>query len=218
MSVATTNRTQKWKKTLLSGLFGAVVGGAVVTALMRLGGADLARVMDGSRLALTATGVMYLLIAVMIGLGLAAPRTGAKVLNVDDAEELVDERPKLIRSILYMAVLGAALMLLGVARSPDFAAGLVAPGVALAAMALLFLLSLVSFLWMKYYDELDRQMGLEGGAWAFFLSAGVLLPWAALDALGWNARLNALDVITVLSVSLLAGSFIAVGRRGMMVR
>lgn len=216
--MATTKTTQGWKKTLLSALYGAIFGGAFVTALMGAGGRDVLRAMDGSRTALTAIGLVYLLIGVMIGLGLMVPRAGAKVLNVEDAEELVDARPKLLRSTLYMAVLGLALMLLAVARGPGFAEGLVPPFVALAAVALLLLLSLAWVFWMGGYDELDRQMGTEGAAWAFLLAAGVLFPWAALDAVGWNLPLRSFDVLTVLAVSLLGGSFIAVGKRGMLMR
>lgn len=218
MSEATTKTKPGWKKTLLSALYGAIFGGAFVTALMGAGGADLLRAMDGSRAALAAIGLVYLLIGVMIGLGLMAPRAGAKVLNVEDAEELVDERPKLFRSTLYMAVLGLALILLAAARAPGLVEGLVPPFVALAAVLLLFLLSFASVFWMGVYDELDRQMGTEGAAWAFLLAAGVLFPWAALDALGWNLRLRPFDVLTVLAVALLAGSFLAVGRRGMLMR
>lgn len=215
---ATDARAGTWKKTLLSMLGGAAFGGGSVALLLWLGGDDLLKAMGGSRLVLAAVGLTYLLIAAMIGFGLMSPRAGAKVLNVEDAEELIDERPKLLRSALYMAILGLALMLLAIARAPGFAEGVVPATVALAAVLLVLLVSLVSTLWMKVYDELDWQIGLEGGAWAFLLAAGVLLPWAALDALGWNPPLGSLDVVTVLAVSLVAGSFIAVGKRGMMVR
>ena len=110
------------------------------------------------------------------------------------------------------------LILLAAARAPGLVEGLVPPFVALAAVLLLFLLSFASVFWMGVYDELDRQMGTEGAAWAFLLAAGVLFPWAALDALGWNLRLRPFDVLTVLAVALLAGSFLAVGRRGMLMR
>lgn len=216
MGMAATRPAKGWKKTLLSALWGAAIGGGSVTALLWLGGDDLLDAMDGSRIALAATGLIYLLIAAIIGFGLAAPRAGAKVLNVQDAEDLVDQRPKLLVSLLYMAVLGLALMLLALARGPGFAGGPVPSAVALAGMAVLLAASLASILWMRVYDELDRQMGIEGGAWAFFIAAGVLIPWSTLDTLGWNVPLRPLDVVTVLAAALLAGSFAAVGRRGML--
>ncbi|WP_260581047.1 hypothetical protein [Sphingopyxis sp. PET50] len=45
----------------------------------------------------------------------------------------------------------------------------------------------------------------------------VLVPWAAAAAFGW-AALTAIDVIAVLAATLLLGSFVAIGKRGMMVR
>ena len=57
--------------------------------------------------------------------------------------------------------------------------------------------------------EFDRQLGLEGGSWAFLIACAILLPWAALDALGWNVSLSPIDVIAVLAASLIGGSFVA---------
>jgi hypothetical protein len=163
-------------------------------------------------------GLVYLMIAAMICLGLAAPRAGATFLNVADAEELVDDRPKLFRSALFVIVAGLALLLLALARAPGFAEGVVAPGVAVVAIAILLLTSAATFPWMKYYDELDRQLGLEGGTWALLIACAIFFPWAALDAMGWSAPMTSIDVIAVLAASLIAGSFVVAGKRGMMVR
>lgn len=208
----------KLKKTVLSSLAGAAVGAGSVTVLIWLAGDSLLDAMSPSRAILALVGLVYLLMTAMMAFGLVAPRAGAKLLNVDDAEELVDDQPKLIRSIFYMTVVGLALILLALARGPGFPEGVVAPGVGLGAVVALLLASLWSFGWMRYYDELDLQMGVEGGAWAFLIACGVLIPWAALDALGWGVSLTSIDVVTVLAVSLLLGCFVAIGKRGMMVR
>lgn len=211
-------KTTSWKKTLLSALGGAAFGAASVSALIWLGGDELLKAMNGSRVALAAVGLFYVLISAMLGFGLVAPGAGAKVLNVADAEELIDERPKLLRSILLMLVFGLAFMLLALSRGPDFAEGPVSSAVGLAALVAVFLISVVSFRWMGLYDELDFQLGYEGSAWAFFIAAVILIPWAALDALGWNVTLQPLDVVTVMAVALVAGPFAVIAKRGMMVR
>ena len=212
------DRKRRWKKTAFSALAGAAFGAGSFSLLMWLAGEGLLVAMQPSRVALAGVGLVYLLTTVMIGFGLAAPRAGARLLNVGDAEELLDDRPKLLRSALYMGWAGVTLMLVALARSPGFAAGPVAPGVALAALAVLLVGSVASFRWLRVYDEFDRQLGLEGGSWAFLIACAILLPWAALDALGWNASLSPIDVIAVLAASLIGGSFVAVGKRGMMVR
>lgn len=219
MSTAMTeNAKRKWKKAGVSALIGAAAGAGAVSLAMWAAGDGLLTAMGPSRIVLGGIGLVFVLIAAMIGFGLAAPRAGAKVLNVGDAEELVDDRPKLLSSALYMGWIGVTLVLLAIARTPDFTGGIVAPGVALAALAILIVVSLLSYYWMRSYDEFDRQLGLEGASWAFLIAAAILLPWAAFDALGWNAPLGSLDVIAVLAVSLIAGSFVAVAKRGMMVR
>lgn len=219
MSTAMTEeRKRKWKKAAVSSLVGAAVGAGTVSLALWGVGEGLLLAMGPSRIVLGGIGLMFVLIGAMVGFGLAAPQTGAKVLNVGDAEELVEDRPKLLSSALYMAWIGVTLVLIALARTPDFTAGIVAPGVALAALAILLVASLLTYYWMRFYDEFDRQLGLEGGSWAFLIACAVLLPWAAFDALGWNALLGPLDVIAVLAASLIAGSFAAVAKRGMMVR
>ena len=219
MSMAMTDeRKRAWKKAGVSALVGAVVGMASVMVATRAAGDGLLDAMGPSRIALAGIGLIFVLIGAMVGFGLAAPRAGAKVLNVGDAEELVEDRPKLLSSALFMGGIGATLLLLALARAPDFAAGIVAPGIAVAALAVLIVASLLSVYWMRSYDEFDRQLGLEGASWAFLIACAVLLPWAALGALGWAPPLGGLTVIAVLAASLITGSFVAVGKRGMMVR
>lgn len=219
MSTAMTDeRKRKWKKAGVSSLIGAAVGAGSVSLALWAAGEGLLAAMGPSRIVLGGIGLVFVLVGAMVGFGLAAPRAGAKLLNVGDAEELVEDRPKLLSSALYMGWIGVTLLLLALARTPDFTAGIVAPGVALAALAVLMVVSLLSYTWMRSYDEFDRQLGLEGASWAFLIAGAVLLPWAAFDALGWNAPLASLDVIAVLAISLIAGSFVAVAKRGMMVR
>ena len=157
--------------------------------------------------------------AAMVGFGVATPRAGAAVLNVADAEELRDDRTNLLFSTIVMALLGAALVLLAVARGPDFAAGPVPAGIAFAALALMLAGgALVSWLWRDRFDELSRQLGLEGASWAFYVSWVILSLWGAADFLGLGARLTPIDAVTIPAAALLLGSFIAMGQRGMMVR
>lgn len=218
MSKAMADNGRKWKKAMLSGLAGAVFGAGTVALMMWLAGDGLLEAMGPSRVILAGVGLIYLLVTMMIGFGLAAPRAGAKLLNVDDAEELVDDRPKLLGSALYMGLAGLTLILISLAQAPGFANGPIVPGIAVAALAILLIASILSFRWLRVYDEFDRQLGIEGGSWAFLIACAILLPWGMLDALGWAVPLSSIDVISVLAASLIGGSFAAVGARGMMVR
>lgn len=220
MSMAMTgDERRKWRKTALSAAFGALVGAGAMSGMLALAGTDLLHAMGPSRIALAGVGLVYLLIAAIVGFGVAAPRAGAVVLNVADAEELRDDRTNMIFSTVVMALLGAVLVVLAVARGPDFAVGPVPAGVAFAGLALLLAGgALASWLWRDRFDELSRQLGLEGASWAFYLSWIILSLWGAADFLGLGARLTSIDAVTIPAAALLLGSFVAIGQRGMMVR
>jgi uncharacterized membrane protein len=157
--------------------------------------------------------------AALVGFGLAAPRAGAALLNVGDADELRDERRGMIRSTVTMAAIGLVLVLLALARGPGFAAGPVPPGVAMGLLLVAFSGgAIASWRWRNDFDELNHQLGLEGCFWAFCLSWALLTLWGAADFLGWGVTLMPIDVVTTLSAMMLIGAFVAIGRRGMMTR
>ena len=208
----------KWKKSAAKMLVGAAVGLGASVAVTTLAGAPLLDAMGPSRLALAAVGLAYLLMAAMVGFGLAAPRAGAQLLNVGDAEELREERAGMMLSVVTMGAIGLVLTLLALASAPGFA-GPVPAGLALGALVLATVGGVIaSWAWRDRYDELNRQLGLEGCFWAFCLSWVLLTLWAAADFLGFGAALTPVDVITTLAAMMLLGSFVAIGRRGMMSR
>lgn len=212
-------RRRAWRKGALSAALGGLVGFGAMSAMMALSGGDLLDAMGASRIALAGVGLTYLLMAALVGFGVAVPRAGAQVLNVADADELREDRSTLLFSTLVIASLGATFLLLALARGPGFAAGMVPASVAFGALVLILAGgSVVSWLWQGRFDELARQLGLEGAAWAFYLAWVVLTLWGAADVLGFGARLTAIDAVTVPAAALLAGSFVAIARRGMMMR
>ena len=200
-------------------LVGAAVGGGVSAAAMALAGAGLLDAMGPSRVALAGVGLVYLLMGAFVAFGLVAPQAGAKLLNVGDADELRDERAGMARSVAVMAITGILLFLLALARTPGFAAGPVSAEVAMGALLLSTAAGVfASWRWRNAFDELNWQLGLEGCLWAFCLSWVVLSLWAAADFLGFGAVMTPIDVVTTLAAMMLLGSFIAIGKRGMMTR
>lgn len=215
----THDKAVNWKRSAMRMLVGAFIGGAAMAAVLAVAGSDLLDAMGPSRLALGAVGVVYALMAALVGFGLAAPRAGAVLLNVGDADELRDERRGMIRSTVTMAAIGLVLVLLALARGPGFAAGPVPPGVAMGLLLIAFSGgAIASWRWRNDFDELNHQLGLEGCFWAFCLSWALLTLWGAADFLGWGVTLMPIDVVTTLSAMMLIGAFVAIGRRGMMTR
>lgn len=215
----THDKAVNWKRSAMRMLVGAFIGAAAMAAVLAVAGSDLLDAMGPSRLALGAVGVVYALMAALVGFGLAAPRAGAALLNVGDADELRDERRGMIRSTVTMAAIGLVLVLLALARGPGFAAGPVPPGVAMGLLLVAFSGgAIASWRWRNDFDELNHQLGLEGCFWAFCLSWALLTLWGAADFLGWGVTLMPIDVVTTLSAMMLIGAFVAIGRRGMMTR
>lgn len=219
MKAMTQDDAQKWKKTAVKLIAGAIVGGGVSAAALGIAGTSLLDAMGPSRVALAAVGLVYAMMAMLVGFGLAMPRAGAQLLNVGDADELREERAGMMTSVITTGTMGLVLLLLAVARAPGFEAGLVSARAAMTALVAAVAGGIVaSWAWRNRYDELNRQLGLEGCFWAFCLSWVLLSLWAAADFLGFGLALTAIDVVTTLSAMMLLGSFIAIGRRGMMSR
>ena len=208
-----------WKKSGIGALVGAIVGAGTVAGLMHVAGTDFIDAMGGSRVALAGVAILYLLMAAFVGFGLAAPRTGARLLNVADADELREERAGMGRSVIVMSAIGAALLALALARTPSFPTGPVPAQAAAAVLALVIAGGVAaSWAWRRQYDELNRQLGIEGGYWAFGLSWIGLTLWGAADFMGLGPALTAIDVVTTLAAMMLVGAFVAIGRRGLMMR
>src|SRR3546814_6239008 len=85
------------RKMALQALIGALAGGGGMFALMWL--------LDGetlhwqpSQIILAGVGLIYVLMGLFVGLGVLAPRAlGQRMLNVADAEEIVEERANIDR-------------------------------------------------------------------------------------------------------------------------
>ncbi len=138
MNNMTENQPATWKRSAMKMLVGALVGGAAMAAALTVAGSDPLDAMGPSRVALGAVGLVYALMAALVGFGLAAPGAGAKLLNVGDADELREERRGMMRSVITMAAIGIVLNLLALARGPGFAAGPVPPGVAMGLLLMAF--------------------------------------------------------------------------------
>ena len=112
MTVMTQDNTTKWKQSLIRMIAGGVVGMAAAAAMLGLMGGGLIDAMGPSRVALAAVGLIYCLMAALVGFGLAAPRAGAQLLNVADADELREERSGMLLSVVTMGGIGIVLITL----------------------------------------------------------------------------------------------------------
>lgn len=207
-------QTPRWvRKLLIPALIGGVVGFATATGVLRLMGGDALGDFDGSAIVAALIGALYLVIGASVGLGAASPKVGARFLNVEDAEELIEQKRMLTLSGVAMALWGASLVALALAAP----LGPLPQAVALALGAGgLVIGSVLSLSIYRACDELMRAVNLEAGALSSALVMLVAGGWAMLAHLGFAAAPSPLDLLSLFYVLMMVASFIVVGRRGML--
>lgn len=194
---------------------GAVSGFLATLLFLNLVDGEGVRSLGRSREIAGVVGILYLLTAFGVGVGIASPRIGARFLNVEDADELREQRRMLGYSCLAMVALSGALFAL-VFVEP---VGPIGREVAAAgAIGLLLLAGVLGQLQSRYVDELQRALSRDSVATAFYLLFVVGGGWALLAHCGLTAAPAPLDWLTMFAVFLLLGCFWQAGRRGLLTR
>lgn len=213
-SSAPAGGTPRWvRKLLIPALLGGVAGFAGSAAMMHYIDSDAVGGLNKSATIAALVGVLYVVIAVGILLGIARPGIGARFLNVEDADELREQQRPLLHSGVAMLLWGIALAALALAAPDGPVPQTLALVVALAGMAIGVIMSVLV---QRASDELMRAVNLEAAAITNALLFVVIGTWAMLAHLGRVASPAPLDLLTLFYVLLLLASFIAVGRRGML--
>ena len=194
-------------------LAGGVVGAASAIAFMELVGKTRLDSGDpGVGLAMVA-GLIYTIMGVGVGLGAMAPRQGAVFLNVEDADEIREQRRSLAPSAIACILVGVFLLALAVApigQAEDRTLWAAAAGACLLGVVAL------SIATRSRTDELMRQLSLESSALTLHVALVVLAVWAMLAQLGYAAWLTPLSLIAGLALLYLASIFWVATRKGMM--
>jgi H+/Cl- antiporter ClcA len=214
MTDAATDPAARRRKLWLQLVFGAVSGAAgMLAVLWLLDGRDMPEP-DPSVIVAAGVAVVYLLIGALVGLGALFPGAGARLLNVHDREEMLEQRPMLLGSGFGCAMLGAALLAL-VFASTDAAP--IRPQAAFwLFVAVLVITTVVSWRQWPLYDELMRVMIQESVALFGYGVSAVLVLWAAAAVSGLAAGPQPLDLLSLTFGEFLAATFVVVARRGMM--
>lgn len=202
-----------WRKVLISGLFGGVVGFAASAAMLRFVGSEAVGGLDKSATMAALVAVLYLVIGLMVALGTASPTLGARILNVEDADELREQHKVLTLSGVSMVLWGIALLALALAVPEGPLPQALALAIAAGGLAIGTVLSVMAY---RLSDELMLAVNLEGGALSYGLVFVLVGGWAMLAHLGYVAGPAPLDLLSLFYVLVLVASFIAVGRRGML--
>lgn len=213
-NIEAADKKRRWKKTLFALGLGGVVGFLVAFVTLNVMDAEALPELGESVEVAVLVGLIYIVTALAVTVGILSPKAGARFLNVEDAEELEEQRSMLILSAIGMGAAGAALVVVALGGS----AGLIDPTVALIVYAVLAVIAVwVSLKSWKLQDELMRAIGSESGALTFYLVVAVGGTWALLAHLGFTAAPQALDWLSMFWGLLLLACFIVIGKRGMLV-
>jgi hypothetical protein len=203
----------KWRKHVIGLLLGMASGLLGAMAMMWLIDSGTLGELGRSQVAAAMVGLIYCLTAAAVAFGLVSPSMGSRFLNVEDAEELLEQRRMLAFSAVSMIAMGVILFLLAVSGP----GGIVEPLVAVSAtVSLLCLVTVLSLAQWHLMDELLREVSSAGGNVSYYLVALIGGGWAVLAHLGYVVPPAPLDWITMFAGLALVGTFVAAGRRGML--
>jgi hypothetical protein len=209
---ATAKKTSKGRQALRVAI-GAVAGAVTTIAFMELVGKQRLDSGEPGVIVAIVAGLIYALLGVGVGLGALAPRQGAVFLNVEDAEELREQRRSLVPSAIACVLGGAFLLLLALApveQGGDLTLWATGAGACLLASLA------VTVATRDRVDELMRQVSLESASLTLHLALTGLSVWAMLAHLGYVAWVTPLSLIGGLSILYLVAVFWVAGRKGMM--
>lgn len=206
--------TPRWvKKMLIPALLGGVVGyAAAATALSFIDSETVGGLAKSATIA-TLVGVIYIFVGLSVGLGTLSPKIGARFLNVEDADELHEQKKVLTSSGAAMVLWGVGLIGLALAAPDGPVPQAAALAVGAGGLVIGTVLAIPSY---RLSDELLRAVNLEAGAISYGLVLLVVGGWAMLAHVGYAAAPQPLDLLSLFYVLVLVASFIATGRRGML--
>jgi hypothetical protein len=158
-------------------------------------------------------GMVLLLFAIVGLLRLAAAHAPGSTLPPEETDANLELGRARLYSLIVIAAMGLTLILLSLARP----GGALTPIVTLVAvLALLGIVTVLTFAMWPLLDELSRTMSRETGNAAFFLIVVIGGGWSILAHLGFVLAPTPLDWLTMFTLIMFAASFIAVGRRGLL--
>lgn len=196
-------------------LAGAVVGGVSTFLFLELLGEKYFDLADPSTMLAVVAGLIYALMGLSVGFGIIAPAAGARFLNVEDADELREERPKLKTAATACVLIGFFFLVLALSGEGGLLGREVAVLIAAACLVGIGVLTVIS---KRTADELTRQVSLQSSSLALHVALIGLAIWALLAQLGYAGGIDPLALISGLALLQLTTVFVVAGQKGMLMR
>ena len=210
--IETTDR-RKLRKLLWSFAGGAVAGGLGAVSLLMFADSEMVGGLDPSREIAAMVGLVYFVTALAVAVGVASPGFGARFLNVEDPDELREQKMSLVLSSLAMAAIGLALAVLAFSAP----LGPIPAGIALGlAVALIVATVLLARRQRAYLDEFIQSVGRDAAAAAFYLLCLFGGGWAMIAHIGFLPAPAPLDWLSMFAGLLLVATFAACHQKGLL--
>lgn len=214
-STETTARTGRAKlgKMAVSMIGGALVGMLGAKGLLHLVETGQLGEPGLSQVIALLVALIYVLTGLIVLVGLISPAVGSRFLNVEDPDELREQKSMLLASGWSMLLLGALLAVIALGGP----GALIAPTTTLVVAGILLAIAIaLSVRSIRLYDELMRSLSSEAAQTAYYLQFLVIGGWAILAHLGFVQPPAMLDVLTSFWALMLLATFWVAGRRGML--
>lgn len=208
-------RKSTFRKLILPVGVGGLGGFLGATAFLRLTDFDDVSGLSVSEEIAGLVGLLYVFISLSVLFGVFMPNVGARILNVEDADELREQKKQLTLSGVGCAALGAALVVLAL-TGPELP--LQQTVGASIAIGLVLVGTLATIAMKRHTDELQASLSRDAVVMAFYLMFYIGGCWAVLAHAELARSPLPLDWLTMFACTILIGAFWQVGRRGMLLR
>jgi len=206
----------KTRKLILQFVVGAVTGAVFTYSALKLLDGNGFDADDPSRMLAFAVGLVFAIIGLFVALGVAVPRAGSQLLNVEDEDELREQAKALKAGALLFVLGGAGLLALALGGGEGEQA-LLSPGTsALLGGACFIAAIVVSLVNRNNSDEMMRSLSREASALSLSIISILAILWAILAHFGRAPGLDALGVLAGILAIQRVAVMIVVGRGGLL--
>ncbi|WP_300973963.1 hypothetical protein [Sphingomonas sp. LHG3406-1] len=206
----------KVRKTILQLVMGGVVGAVAMIAMLTALERHAGLLEDSGRLAALATALIYALMSAFVGFGTLVPGVGAKTLNVEDREEIAEQKQALVIGSLSFLLVAIFLGALALGSTPAWAGPLPTGVAALVAGAAVVILVALSIRYRNLGDEMMQLASKEASGILLLLLLATVGAKSAAAQLGYATPMAPLEFLASFFALYLVAVFVAVGRRGLL--
>ena len=206
----------KTRKMAMQMIIGALGGAGVTFLVLRVAEGSGFDLDDPSRAMALLIGLVFASMGLLVGLGAAMPGPGARLLNVEDEQELRELRAPLWHGAVVMVLIGVMMATLALAAGSDWPGIISRSAAAFIVAACVIGTALLTYLGRNDNDELMRSTAREGAAWGMYGCLTIFTVWGSLAHLGYAPWISPLGVVSALMAIQFVAIIAVCAKRGLL--